>query len=158
MAYTILVVDDDELVRSSLDVALRMEGYQVSTADGGRAALEALERSSADLVVLDLSMPDLDGWETIARMRKTPRMANLPVVALSGDYLDAQRVRQAGFNAYVSKGSSLDQFLCTIQTAIELAAGSRGIWLHSCNGQRCLTAPLSPADSAIPSPKSPLGS
>jgi CheY-like chemotaxis protein len=144
MAYTILVVDDDELVRSSLDVALRMEGYRVNTAESGRSALDMLSREVPDLVVLDLSMPDLDGWETIARLRTTAEIATLPVVALSGDQVDAQRVREAGFNAYVSKGSSLDQFLCTVQTAIEVQAGKQEIWIHSCNGQRCLTSPLHP--------------
>jgi two-component system response regulator MprA len=152
MTYTVLVVDDDEMVRTSLEVALNLEGYRVRTAEGGQAALESLESVSADLVVLDISMPDLDGWETIRRLRGNPSSAALPVVALSGDQLEAHQLRRAGFNAYLSKGSSLDQFLCTVRSAIENSAGSTGMWLHACNGRRCLVHPPTVPSAEVVTP------
>ena len=142
MAHRILIVDDDEMVRSSLESVLTMEGYQVMVADGGLPALRLLAESDVDLVVLDISMPDVDGWETLVRLKANHRTAALPVVALSGDARDSHQFRRAGFNAYLSKGGSLDQFLCTIRSALEFDVASAGVWLHSCNGHRCYTAPL----------------
>jgi CheY-like chemotaxis protein len=142
MPLRILVVDDDELVRKNLELVLSMEGYGVTTADSGFAVVEVLDDVGADLVVLDISMPGMDGWETLQWLRRRPSTAKLPIVALSGDRHDTSDFRRAGFNAYLPKGGSLERFLCTIRCAIEMDAGAEGKWLHSCNGQRCLASPL----------------
>jgi len=142
MQSMILVVDDDEMVRLNLEAVLRMEGYGVRTAESGPEALGAASTAVTDLIVLDISMPGMDGWETLRRLRRCPETSHLPVVALTGDCADAQQFRRAGFNAYLSKGSPLEHFLCTIRCSLEKQAGFRRYWLHSCNGSRCLSSPM----------------
>jgi CheY-like chemotaxis protein len=78
----ILVVDDDASVRRTLAALLRASGHEVIEADGGSAALDCLETTPVDLVITDLGMPDVTGWD-VARAAKT-RRPDLPVVLLTG--------------------------------------------------------------------------
>jgi DNA-binding response OmpR family regulator len=78
---TILIVDDEKNVRSSLGTTFRLEGYAVETAEDGRSAIAAVEGGGIDAVVLDLQMPGLDGYETLRELRR--RDARVPVVFLT---------------------------------------------------------------------------
>jgi CheY-like chemotaxis protein len=89
---TILIVEDDDEIRELLAEMLGEEGYAVVTASDGREALTRLEAGLAPrLVVLDLMMPNMDGWSLRAAMLEDPTLARIPVVVLSG----AADVRQA---------------------------------------------------------------
>lgn len=79
----ILVVDDDELLRVVLGRALEEAGHTVSTAAGGLAAIASLESDSYDLVICDVFMPEMDGFETLRAVKD--RAPDLPVVAISAD-------------------------------------------------------------------------
>ena len=82
-AMRILVVDDDELIRSTVPLMLRVMGHQVEAVDGGRAALDQLSKGDLpDLVILDLNMPDLTGTETLKHIRS--RFRDLPVLLATG--------------------------------------------------------------------------
>jgi CheY-like chemotaxis protein len=144
----ILVVDDDELVRMNLEMVLRMEGYEVRTADSGETAVEVAAQFEPDVVVLDIAMPGMDGWAALAELRIRPGGATLPIMALTGEERDPGDFRKAGFNAHLPKGGSLDQFLCTVRSALLLPRNGGGQWLHSCNGCRCLIARA--LDPALP--------
>lgn len=78
---TILIVDDDDAVRSGLEGVLRAEGYAVETAVNGIQALALLRRCPCDLALLDMNMPLLNGWGTIAELRRLNR--GLPVVIIT---------------------------------------------------------------------------
>ncbi len=78
---TILVVDDEELVRKLLQRILEGAGYGVVTADNGRQALDKLAESNINLVLLDIRMPELDGFETLRQLRER---SEIPVIMLSG--------------------------------------------------------------------------
>lgn len=78
----VLIVDDDELFRTMLVEMVQREGYQVSTAIDGNAALAAIERSRPDLVITDILMPEKDGIELI--MELAQREARIPIIAVSG--------------------------------------------------------------------------
>jgi CheY-like chemotaxis protein len=78
----VLIVDDDELFRTMLVEMVQREGYQVSTATDGNAALAAIERSRPDLVITDILMPEKDGIELI--MELAQREARIPIIAVSG--------------------------------------------------------------------------
>ncbi len=80
----ILLVEDDADCRDALQLVLQGKGYRVEAASGGRAALAALGRSRPGLMLLDLHMPDLDGRLLLRRIRKDPRLADLPVFVISG--------------------------------------------------------------------------
>jgi CheY-like chemotaxis protein len=78
----VLIVDDDELFRTMLVEMVQREGYQVSTAMDGNAALAAIERSRPDLVITDILMPEKDGIELI--MELAQHEARIPIIAVSG--------------------------------------------------------------------------
>jgi len=82
-ARRILVVEDDADLRESVAQSLIEEGYSVEVAGDGRAALAALGRGGADLVLLDLMMPVMSGWEFREKQRSTPAFAHIPVVVMS---------------------------------------------------------------------------
>jgi two-component system response regulator PrrA len=89
------VVDDDAAIRRSLGRALRLRGFAVTEADGGAAALDLLDRTPPDILVLDISMPDVDGIEVCRTLRDGG--SDLPVLVLSA--LDEVADRVAGLQA-----------------------------------------------------------
>jgi CheY-like chemotaxis protein len=99
---SVLVVDDDADVRTLARELLTRAGYRVSEAPDGRAALRALYEERPDLVVPDVSMPELDGWGTLERIRE---LSDVPVVMLSalGAELEKVRALRGGADDYVTK-------------------------------------------------------
>jgi adenylate cyclase len=102
---TILVVDDNEDNRDLLARRLRRQGYEVLTAVGGRSALETLGRRAVDLVLLDVMMPDLDGYAVLQSMKSAPELRDIPVLMISAlDQLDSvARCIQLGAVDYLGK-------------------------------------------------------
>jgi class 3 adenylate cyclase len=102
---TILVVDDNEDNRDMLARRLRRQGYAVLTAAGGRGALETLAGTAVDLVLLDVMMPDLDGYAVLQRMKSDAALRDIPVLMISAlDQLDSVvRCIQLGAEDYLGK-------------------------------------------------------
>jgi CheY-like chemotaxis protein len=103
--FRVLLVDDDPVIRRLLEVNFRLEDFHVRTASGGEEALEKAAEERPDVVVLDVMMPGLDGWEVCARLRKDPKTADIPVVFLSARAQDDDRSRgyALGVVEYVAK-------------------------------------------------------
>jgi adenylate cyclase len=101
----ILVVDDVEANRELLARRLSRDGHVVVKADGGRSALEALASADFDLVLLDVMMPDMDGFEVLTRLKSDPAVRHLPVIMISAlDEIDSiVRCIQAGAEDYLPK-------------------------------------------------------
>src|ERR1700761_9509436 len=99
---TVLLVEDDPAARHGLELALRRLGYEVRAAETGEAALRDLSNTAADVVVLDLMLPGLDGFEVCRRLR---RGSDIPVIMLTarGDDLDIVGGLEAGADDYVGK-------------------------------------------------------
>ena len=96
----ILVADDDPSIRAALRATLEADGYEVSLAPDGRAAIEALIAHTFDLAILDLAMPHADGLEVLRRLRENERTAAIPVILHTSRVLDAgERERVAGLGA-----------------------------------------------------------
>jgi two-component system, OmpR family, alkaline phosphatase synthesis response regulator PhoP len=83
MGQTILVVDDDPNVIRVVEINLTQEGHQVRTAGDGEAALAAVAQERPDLLILDVMMPKLDGFETLKRLKADPAAAEIPVIMLT---------------------------------------------------------------------------
>jgi two-component system alkaline phosphatase synthesis response regulator PhoP len=83
MPQTILVVDDDPGVLRVVEINLTQEGHQVRAASNGEEALASVARERPDLVVLDVMMPRMDGFETLKRLRADPATADIPVIMLT---------------------------------------------------------------------------
>ena len=101
-----LVVDDAADIRLLADLVLTMAGFYVSAAASGREALRFLaERDLPDIVLLDVQMPDVDGWETLSRLRADPRTADLPVVlcTVKGLPEDTLKGWSLGCDGYLGK-------------------------------------------------------
>jgi DNA-binding response OmpR family regulator len=113
----VLVVDDDDDIRLLLEELLRGAGYGVDTATDGRAALRVFHESAADLVVLDLSMPELDGFETLERLRD---LSDVPVILLTarGGEIDKVRGFRAGADDYVVKPFGRQELLARIEACL----------------------------------------
>lgn len=129
----LLVVDDDENLRSMLCAALRHHGFVVSTANDGVEALAALEGSKRDLVVLDVMMPRIDGFEVCRRMRAAGD--DTPVLFLTARDASRDKVHglQLGADDYLEKPFSLDELVARIQAILRRAgAGSMGGSLLEC--------------------------
>jgi len=110
----ILVVDDDATIRRTLAAELQAEGYEVSEAADGRAALAAFEREEPDLVLTDLAMPVADGFEVVAGVRKS---GATPVLVLSVRGADSDKIRalDLGADDYVTKPFSLPELLARVR-------------------------------------------
>jgi two-component system response regulator MprA len=106
---TVLVVDDDQDIRESLVEILTDEGYEVTSACNGAEALDAIARRAPDVMLLDLMMPVVNGWEVLETLRLRGTHPKLPVVILSA--LEAQ-----GCSDYIQKPIRLPKLLALIDT------------------------------------------
>jgi len=112
----VLVVDDSPLTRELLVQLLESVGYQMLQAEDGAQALQVLGRESVDLVVTDLEMPNIDGFELTRRLKSHPTLRALPVVIVTtrGSEADRKRGMEAGADGYVSKGDLVRQDLVDV--------------------------------------------
>jgi DNA-binding response OmpR family regulator len=122
---TVLVVDDDADIRRLVRTLLEKEGATVYEAADGRAALREFHARSPDLVVLDVSMPELDGWEVLERIRD---LADVPVLMLTAFGQETDRVRglQAGADDYVVKPFGRQELVARVQSLLRRARREAG--------------------------------
>lgn len=98
-----LVVDDDPDARTIYSLYLRATGCDVFTANDGRAAIEKATDLLPDVIVMDLAMPRVDGWEAIRRLRESSWTRQIPIVAVSAVPVSRQTAFEAGCDAYLTK-------------------------------------------------------
>ena len=105
MAHRVLAVDDDPVIQRLLEVNLEMEGYEVRLASDGLQAVDAARDFQPDVILLDVMMPNMDGWEACATIKQDPNLADTPVVFLSARAQDAdiERGTELGAAAYITK-------------------------------------------------------
>ncbi|WP_130011226.1 response regulator [Serinicoccus sediminis] len=117
---TVLVVDDDAGLARALAINLRVQGWRVSTASSGRAALEAAAGEHPDVVVLDLGLPDMSGLDVIAGIRG---WSTVPIVVLSARHLGDDKVDalDAGADDYVTKPFAMNELLARLRAAVRRA-------------------------------------
>ncbi len=125
----VLVAEDNPVNRELLRELLELHGYTVLEACDGRGALQMMEHVQPELLLLDIGMPVMDGFAVIRRIRENPRLAKLPVVAVTAYAMreDQQRILDSGFNGYLSKpvkASSLTQELDRVLTKCNQPANS----------------------------------
>ncbi len=117
----ILVVDDEIYIVHILEFSLTMEGYTVLTASDGQEALKTIEAERPDLVVLDIMMPSLDGYQVCRKLRQDDQFQNLPVILLSakGRPVDREAGLEAGADDYITKPFSPRKLLEKIRELLE---------------------------------------
>ncbi len=117
----IMVIDDDEEIRKIVSRTLALEGFDVATANDGISALALMEERKPDLVVLDIVMPGLDGFQVLDHMRKT---SDAPVLILTGkcEINSLQQALVAGADDYVKKPFSTRVLVARIRAKLRRAA------------------------------------
>lgn len=103
--HHILVVDDSEDMRLLLGQVLENAGYHVVVAEDGQDALIQARRHHPDLILMDLSLPDLDGWEAVTHLRKMPEFRTTPIIAVTAHVSpqEAERALATGCTAHIGK-------------------------------------------------------
>ena len=101
----VLVVEDDDSVRNAIRRALLLSGYEVILAENAEAGIMRSQADVPDAIVLDLGLPDIDGWEVARQLKAAPATANTPIIALTGADLPHERVSamRAGCDRHMSK-------------------------------------------------------
>lgn len=113
----VLIIDDETQIRRFLDIALRAQGYKTILAETGQKGLEALALQGADLVILDLGLPDLDGFDVLRELRS---WSKAPVIVLSVRSDEGEKVKllDAGANDYVTKPFSVQELMARIRVLL----------------------------------------
>ncbi len=121
---TVMVVDDSPTIRKILGLTLERAGYKVVAEPDGESAVERLGHVIPDLILLDIAMPKLDGYEVCKRIKKDPRTAHVPVVMLSGKdaFFDKVKGHMAGASEYLTKPFETPAVLAVVATHCQPAA------------------------------------
>src|SRR5687767_9446940 len=109
----ILLVEDNEMNRDMLSRRLERKGHTVSIAVDGRQGIDMARAGGFDLVLMDMSLPEIDGWETTRLMRAAPETRSVPIIALTAHAMagDRDRALEAGCNDYDTKPVDFERLL-----------------------------------------------
>jgi len=120
MAKRILVVDDDEMVLMALEELLKPEGYDIEAVSSGVEALKRLDEESYDLLILDVIMPEINGFELCERIREKEKYKEIPIVFLTAKSRDEDKIRglEAGANLFLSKPISPDKLIMIVSDTL----------------------------------------
>jgi CheY-like chemotaxis protein len=108
---SVLIVEDDDDVRGALAAFLEGEGYRVLEASDGAEALQELRAGRVCMVLLDLWMPRMNGWEFRAAQMKDPVLADVPVVVITADHAAARKAADLGVKGYLTKPIEFPQLI-----------------------------------------------
>jgi len=120
MNRKIMVVDDDEDIVNLTKTVLELGGYNVIAAHGGKECLELLEKEKIDLVLLDIMMPEISGWDVAAKIKENPEWKNIPIVFLTAKG-DTMSIGMGGMASedYIVKPFDKDALLYRIKTILD---------------------------------------
>jgi CheY-like chemotaxis protein len=123
---TVLVAEDNIVNRELMRELLEVRGYHVTEACDGLEALEMLEQTRPDILLLDLGMPKLDGFGVVQKIRDNPRLVDLPVLAVTAYAMrgDREQVLNAGFDGYLSKPIDAAALATEIERLIDRSGSS----------------------------------
>ena len=113
----LLLVEDNEMNRDMLTRRLQRKGYEVVIAVNGREVIERAREDTPDLVLMDLSLPEVDGWEATRILKEDPATRSIPIIALTAHAMagEKERALAAGCNDYDTKPIELPRLLSKIQ-------------------------------------------
>jgi two-component system cell cycle response regulator DivK len=120
----ILLVEDNEMNRDMLSRRLLRRGFDVAMAIDGAEGIEKARAGGYDLILMDMSLPTIDGWDATRRLRELPETRNVPIIALTAHAMagDRDRAIAAGCDDYDSKPVEFDRLLAKIEALIPAGA------------------------------------
>jgi two-component system, cell cycle response regulator DivK len=118
----ILIVEDNEMNLDMLSRRLARKGYQVITATDGADGLQMASYEMPDLILMDMSLPGMDGWEATTHLKANPETSRIPVIALTAHAMvgDRERAMAAGCNDYDTKPVEIDRLLGKMEELLKL--------------------------------------
>ncbi|GEK47483.1 response regulator transcription factor [Bisbaumannia pacifica] len=119
----VLVVDDEPNIVLSLEFLMQQAGFEVTTAEDGESALARVAEAGPDLILLDISLPDLSGFEVLERLRQTPRGATLPIIMLTAHGREVEREKGLALGAddYITKPFSTQALVEKVKALLDEA-------------------------------------
>lgn len=116
-SWNVLIVDDEVHNSGVLEYVLKFHDAKVRIADSGAACLKEIEREHPTLILLDLSMPKMSGWEVLKIIRADDSLKHIPVITITAQVMagDRERALEAGFDGYIPKPISVSSIVRTIQ-------------------------------------------
>jgi two-component system cell cycle response regulator DivK len=126
-AALLLIVEDNEMNRDMLSRRLARRGYEVAMAADGQEGLRIAQDRTPDLILLDMGLPVIDGWEAVRRLKTNSATRHIPVIALSAHAMagDRERALAAGCDDYDTKPVELDRLLSKIHNLLERSTPAR---------------------------------
>jgi two-component system, cell cycle response regulator DivK len=124
MSYFILVIEDDEMNIDMITQRLELRGYRVSTAGDGLEGIDLALEEAPDLILMDVSLPEVDGWEATRRLKAAAATRHIPVVALTAHAMegDREKASRAGCDAYETKPVDFQRLLSTMEALLSREA------------------------------------
>lgn len=121
MSKRILIVDDDAYIVHLLEVVLRGRGYGVDSASDGVEALAKIQESMPDMVLLDVAMPQLSGWDVLSALRAAANTRELPVIMCTSRDLisDVEKAESLGANGYIPKPFEVDRLVRKVEQVLK---------------------------------------
>jgi len=120
MAYNILIIEDDEMNMDMISKRLELRGYRVVAAVDGRGGIAPAREAAPDLILMDVNLPEFDGWEATRRLKAEAATRHIPVVALTAHAMESDRAkaRDAGCDGYESKPIDFPRLLARMETLL----------------------------------------
>lgn len=130
MPLTILIVDDDLGIRLSVSDYLELAGYSVVMSENGQSALEMVSQHQPHLIVTDVTMPQMDGYELIRQVRRQPAFRLLPVIFLTARTNTHERIKgyQLGCDAYLPKPFELNELVAVVRNLLDRSQMMESEW------------------------------
>lgn len=124
MGMKILLVEDNEMNRDMLSRRLQRKGYDIAIAVDGAKGVEMAQSEGPDLILMDMSLPVLDGWEATRRLKSTAETRDIPVIALTAHAMagDREKAMEAGCDDYDTKPIELPRLLAKIEALLDGAS------------------------------------
>ena len=125
----LLLVEDNELNRDMLTRRLERRGFLVAIGLDGESALQMARQSKPDLILMDVGLPGMNGWDATRSLKRDPETRHIPVVALTAHALtsDREQAVAAGCDAFETKPVEMDRLLRTIESLLAAGKGSNGV-------------------------------
>jgi len=121
MAKKILIVEDDRAICDLLSHVLEMKGFEVLVANTGNDALKIIKKTTPDIAILDINLPDITGWDVLKSMRHNPKCSKVPVLMCTNKntMIDIEQAMSLGAKGYITKPFDIDKIIDKIIAAIE---------------------------------------
>ena len=119
--YKILYIEDNPENRLLVRRVLEVEGYKVIEADSGLAGLKMAESTMLDLVLIDINLPEIDGYELTHRLKQMPHLVGVPIVAITANVMkgDREKTLSAGCDGYIQKPIDVDQLPIQVECYVQ---------------------------------------